>query len=296
MARRFAGDAAGRRQPQSAARSSRSRPCSAPFGVDDRARRRSSACPSRRRPATTFEENAALKALAAATRQRAAGAGRRFRAGACRRSAAQPGIYSAAGPARTRDFHGRAWSGWTSSAQGVATMATARAHFVACWRWPGRTAHVELSTAGSWPLVWPPRGERRLRLRSRCSMPDGDDARTFGEMRRPGEARDQPPRPRFRQAGGGCFSRWHSPRPGDRAVRVSPDPGVYSIGRSAGRNARIATSTAMSATASIRRAGARPAHRSRPSRRADARTASRTSIFFGGGTPSLMAPDDGRRR
>ena len=53
---------------------------------------------------TTFEENAALKALAAASRCRSAGARRRFRRCASTRSAASPASIRRAGPGRTKDF------------------------------------------------------------------------------------------------------------------------------------------------------------------------------------------------
>ena len=63
-----------------------------------------------------------------------------------------------------------------------------------------------------------------------------------------------------------------------------------STGRSASPNAPIATSTAMSARPSTRRRGARRCSPTSPMRRADVPGRRLTSIFFGGGTPSLMPP------
>ena len=100
---------------------------------------------------------------------------------------------------------------------------------------------------------------------------------TFGEMDPAAEAPHQPPRPRLRQAGRGLF-RGRVNRHGAPPSRLRAGPSLprmrgrrrgwgrarpsrsrsISIGRSAGRNARIATSTAMSASASTRRAGRAP--------------------------------------
>ena len=140
-------------------------------------------------------------------------------------------------------------------------------------------------------LVWPPRGELGFGY-DPVFLPDGYD-KTFGEMTAAGKARLEARRRR----------RAVAPRPRLPEIRprkaglghercANPASASTSIGRSARPSAPIATSTAMSATSrSTRSASPQP---SRPSlRRCAPRTGPRqvTSIFLGGGTPSLMKPE-----
>ena len=135
-------------------------------------------------------------------------------------------------------------------------------------------------------LVWPPRGTRGFGY-DPMFVPDGDEL-TFGEMEPDAKHRDLAPRPRFRRS---------SPRlPRRRRAGLSRASASTSTGRSAPRSAPIATSTAMSA----RRHRRSPLRSPRYLRELDtgprgAGPQPSRSIFFGGGTPSLMPPGDGRR-
>ena len=133
-----------------------------PFGSKRSAPARS-ACPSRRRPARTFEGNAALKARAAADGERPAGAGRRFRpvgAGARRRARHLFGALGRPGQGlRAGHGAGRAAS-WTSRAPTAAPGSSPRS------RSPGRTARRGVPRRGRMAASDLPAARRpRLRLR-----------------------------------------------------------------------------------------------------------------------------------
>ena len=132
-------------------------------------RRASWACPSRRRPARRFRANARIKAEAAAQGVGPAGVRRRFRArGRCARRRS-PASIRRAGPGRTRTF-GRAMETIEAMLRerGAKSAGAPRAaHFVSalCVAWPdGHVEEFEATVDGT--LVWPPRGDRGLRLRS----------------------------------------------------------------------------------------------------------------------------------
>ena len=213
------------------------------------------------------------------------------------RSTAQPGVYTAnwaETPDGTRDFGiamqkvedccaaGRARSS-RSSAPAVSSPSSA---------WPGRMAMPNIFAARS-RARWSGRRAATLGFGyDPVFLPDGYD-KTFGEMTaeekhgwKPGDSRGAvAPRPRLPEIRAGEAG---------LGMRRSANPASASMstGRSARPNAPIATSTAMSATSrSTRSALPRP---SRPSwRRCARRTGPRevTSIFLGGGTPSLMKPE-----
>ena len=239
---------------------------------------------------TTFEENAALKA-------RRRGDGRRR----CRRSptipascvdalGGAPGIYSArwAGPAKDFGAAMRAVED-ELAALGATTPEQRRAAFVAvlCLAWPdGASETFRGEVDGT--LVWPPRGDARLRLR-----PDVPARRLRPHLRRDdgrGEAwpptrlgRPVAPRPRLRAL---------RPRKAGRRMSESePGFGVYvhwpfcaakcpycdfnsHVRHQPPDQARFAAAFAREIATTAARAPGRTV----------------TSIFLGGGTPSLMEP------
>ena len=242
----------------------------------------------------TFRANAAIKAIAAANAAQlpafADDSGLVVDAldGA-------PGIYSARWAGEGKDFMA-AMSRIERLLQerGATAPGQRGAHFVSalCVAWPdGHLEEVEARVDGT--LVWPPRGTAGFGY-DPAFLPDGHD-RTFGEMTsiekhglpRSGSACRTVPAP---------SSNWRrsalaSPHPTPPHARAKEPSASTCTGRSACRNARIAISTAMSgmrrSTRSALRAPLRA--RSKPRRRVR-RTRTVTSIFLGGGTPSLMQP------
>ena len=133
-------------------------------------------------------------------------------------------------------------------------------------------------------LAWPPRGDRGFGY-DPIFVPDGYDI-TFGEMD-PGRSTRSATAP---TPSGSLSERCFACAMTTRAAAREPGSGSMCTGPSAGRNARTATSTAMSGPASIMPAGAaRCCAELDHYARADAGP-HLTSIFFGGGTPSLMEP------
>ena len=130
---------------------------------------------------STFEENAALKALAAAE-----AAGLPALADdsglAVEALGGDPGIYSARWAGEGRDFaHAMEKIEAGLDARGARDPASRRAAFIAalCLAWPDRhTECVEGRVDGT--LVWPPRGNKGFGY-DPMFLPDGH-ARTFGEM------------------------------------------------------------------------------------------------------------------
>ena len=147
-----------------------------------------------------FEANAALKARAAAAGERAAGAGRRFRAGRAGAGRRAGHLLGALGRAGARISAPR-WSGCERELGG---QETGSAHFVAvlALAWPdGEIATFRGEVARPAGLA----AARRARLRLR---PDLRPRRVRHDLRRdrPGrEAPHQPPRARLREAGRACF-------------------------------------------------------------------------------------------
>ncbi len=245
---------------------------------------------------TTFEENAYIKAHAAAV---ATGlpalsddSGMCVDAldGAARRLHRQLGG-DAGRQARFRHRHaeGRGCC-CRKSARSSRSERTARFVAVICLAWPdGDAEYFRGEVEGT--LVWPPRGELGFGY-DPVFLPDGYD-KTFGEMTRRGEARLE-----ARPGRGAVASRPRLPeiRPRQAGLgmseRANPASASISIGRSARPNAPIATSTAMSATSRSTRS-ALPRAFATELATMRARTGPRevTSIFLGGGTPSLMKPE-----
>jgi XTP/dITP diphosphohydrolase len=133
--------------------------------------------------ATTFDENARLKAVAAAKAARLPAIGDDSGL-VVEALGGQPGIYSArwAGRGRDRDF-GRAMRNVQEKlhAAGADTPDKRRAKFVAviCYAVPdGRSETFRGEVAGH--LVWPPRGDKGFGY-DPMFVPDGH-AQTFGEM------------------------------------------------------------------------------------------------------------------
>ena len=161
-----------------------------------------------------------------------------------------------------------------------------------------RTARFRCTLVLAWPdghdevfegriegqCVWPMRGTQGHGY-DPMFQPNGHDAdpRSDGPL---GEEPDQPPRRRLRQDGGGLPWLRPIPRTGVRA-----DSASTSTGRSAPRNAPTATSTATSAARWTRTAGAGRWSRTYGRWRRRCRAAGCDSVFFGGGTPSLMPPE-----
>ena len=208
-----------------------------------------------------------------------------------------PGIHSARWAGPERDF-ARAMETIEEKLRerGATTPERRKAHFVSalCVAWPdGHVEEFEGRVDGT--LVWPPRGDQGFGY-DPMFLPDGH-TRTFGEM--PSDEKHGlpprgkglvPPRARLPQAGGGVpWPELRTPlRSWGRKIRLSAS---MCTGRSACRNAPIATSTATSATppSTSRVSCAHSPPRSRRPQRA-CRAATVSTIFFGGGTPSLMQP------
>ena len=231
---------------------------------------------------TTFEANATIKALAADARQRPAGAGRRFgpqRARARRRARR---LHRRLGRPDARR-HGRHAAHPGRARQARRARHRCRAHAppsIACWRWPGPTSMSSCSTARSTAAS----SGRRAAAAATATIPASSrsaTARTTAEMSDAEKNAISHRGRAFAQAGRGLLP----------MTRAQLRWASTSTGRSASRSAPTATSTAMCATASSRRAGARRcstelehAAREAPDRRVE-------TMFFGGGTPSLMAPE-----
>ena len=254
------------------ARSARSATCSAPMG-SSRSPPPSSTCPSRTRsappsstmptsrraPPPTFPACPRSPTTAAcASRRSATGPASSRRAGRSPIRACRP----RPGPARStgeRDFN-RAMRRVQDELEALGPDASRNAHFVCalalCWP-DGHSEWFEGRVDGT--LTLPPRGDERLRLR-----PDLRPRRPRADLRRDGpgrEARDEPPRRRLPQAGGGASVN-HPVVPAKRESSRRRAGFAYagmtmawpstSTGRSASPNAPIATSTAMSASRSTR--------------------------------------------
>ena len=246
-------------------------------------RRPSSACPSPKRPATTFAGNAELKALAAAR-----GAGLPALADdsglAVDALGGAPGSLSPrAGPGRAKDF---AMAMQRVERQLGAAMPTGApiSSAVLALAWPD--GHVELFEGKvDGRLVWPPRGDARLRLR-----PDLPARGRSRDLRRDGPRGKHAISHRaaaFRLLIAACF---RSERRHMRRVDQDPGFALYvhwpfckskcpycdfnshvreRIDQARWRRALLAELDHYAALT--------------PGRRV-------TSIFFGGGTPSLMEP------
>ena len=199
----FGGRPAGHRQPQSRARSRRSRRCWRPLRVE-----RVSA--ARARPARAGGDRRHLRRQRGAEGagrgrgERAAGARRRFRprrAGAGRRARAST---RRAGPARPRIS---AWR-WSGSSASSATSDRARPFRRGAGARLARRPHAESVPTARSKAAWS--GRRAATAASattRCSCRHGVRS-TFGEMDPAEKHRDQPPRPRLRQARRrACFRR-----------------------------------------------------------------------------------------
>ena len=153
----------------------------APLGIECRLGRRSSDCPSRTRPATSFAENAGLKAEAAAAASGMIGARRRFRPRGRRRSTARPASIRRAGRGPAKDFGLAMQRVATRARRRAARNDRPRAISSARWRLPGTDGPrpvFEGKVYGT--LVWPPRGTRGFGY-DPIFVPDGYDE-TFGEM------------------------------------------------------------------------------------------------------------------
>ena len=162
---------------------------------------------------------------------------------------------------------------------------------------PGRTAISRNSRRRvDGTLVWPPRGDAGFGY-DPMFLPDGQTPhlRRDDERRkaRPAAARPRPvaPRPRLPQAGGGVPCQVVE-APALKQADAHRASASTCTGRSACRSARIATSTAMSATPrSTRRASCARSQPRSPRPRRARRAAPSRRIFLGGGTPSLMQPE-----
>ena len=236
------------------------------------------ACPSPRRPAPRSRP---MPSSRRAPRPRRAGCRRwpTIAAWWCRRWAARPASIPRAGPGRSKDF-ARPWRG--SSASSAA-------------RRPPRPFRLRA-------------GARLARRPCR----DASAARCMGSwsFRRAARAASATTRSSCRTAAPRPSARWirgRSTRISHRAARLRQLVAALLCARRrvsrrgalalyihwpfCNRNAPIATSTAMCASASTRRAGARALIAELDhAAAAPARPARCVSIFFGGGTPSLMAP------
>ena len=232
MARRFAGERLVARHATIRA-SSRDRGPARALRASTRWAPARSACPSPRRPAPPSRTNAALKARAAARGERAAGARRRFRAGRAGAGRRARHLFRALGRARRAISRWR----WAGRARARRRRRPAAPISSPCWRSPGPTGMSRSFAARSHgSLVFPPRGTRGFGY-DPIFVPDGR-TQTFGEMDPAQEARHQPPRRGVPQA---------SPPP--VWARHDASSRSTSTGRSASRNAPIATSTAMCAPA-----------------------------------------------
>ena len=239
-----------------------------------------SACPSRTRPETSFTENAQAQGGSR-------GKGLRPRRHLptipglrSRRLAASPASIRRAGP-ETRRISGSPW-------QRVHELLAAKAPKTrapissARWRLPSPTARPKCSKARCSGRLSGRRAGRRGFGYDPIFVPDGYDE-TFGEME-----------PELKDA----IS--HRARAFEQMMLAAYDDelshsGSMCIGRSAWPNAPIATSTPMSAMAASTRATSLAAYLAELEHFASlapGRTV--TSIFFGGGTPSLMGREHGR--
>ena len=175
--------------------------------------------------------------------------------------------------------------------RGATTPERRNAHFVSalCVAWPdGHVEEFEARVDGT--LVWPPRGDQGFGY-DPMFLPDGH-TRTFGEMSSE-EKHGLPPRGKGLSHRARAFLKLAEACLVDQVCLTlsSPPSASTSTGRSACRNVPIATSTAMcAASRSTRRASSRALHAeiAATAARAPGRTVS--TIFFGGGTPSLMQP------
>ena len=280
MARRFAVPEAGRGHPQPRQGGRDPHACCRRFGVEIVSAADLGLPAPPTRPARPSRSNATIKALAAT------------RASGCRRWPTisglsvqaldgQPGVYTAdwEGPTRDAMVGMRRIQDEFAGARVPDTDAARAAtfHCVLALAWPDE--HVELVHGTlDGRIVWPPRGSGGHGY-DPCFQPKGD-TRTTAEMTDAEKNAISHRGRAFRQAGRGLLPMT------PRQLWAS-----MSIGRSANRSAPTATSTAMCATASSRRAGARAlltelehAAREAPDRRVE-------TMFFGGGTPSLMEPE-----
>ena len=203
-----------------------------------------------------------------------------------------PGIYSARWAGEAKDFMA-AMSRIERLLQerGATTPDKRKAHFVSalCVAWPdGHLEEVEARADGT--LVWPPRGTAGFGY-DPAFLPDGH-ARTFGEMTsiekaRPAAARPRPVAPgaRLRQTGGDLP--WLAPN----AITRSKAFGVYvhwpfCLSKCPYCDFNSHVRHAPIDEERFARAFAREIETT--AARAPERTV--TSIFLGGGTPSLMQP------
>ena len=140
-----------------------------PFGLEAKSAREYG-LPEPDETGTTFEENAYIKAFAAAKATGLPALVRRFRPDD-RRARRAPGVYTAnwaETPDGTRDF-GIAMQRAEVAMQEVGAVEPEqrKGRFVAviCLAWPdGEAEYFRGEAEGT--LVWPPRGDKRLRLRS----------------------------------------------------------------------------------------------------------------------------------
>ena len=241
--------------------------------------------PSPRRPARAFAENARIKAAAAAKAAALAGLRRRFRPrGRCARRRARH-LFGALGGAR-QGLPPAPWARSRSSCSELGATApearTRALHLGACAS-PGPTAMSKTSKAGSTARWCGRRAATKASATIRCSCPTAHDAHLRRDAERgearpaAGQAAASPTAPAPSAPRGGLPWQGLMKRAPPRRATA---PGTWrsasmSTGRSACRNAPIATSTAMSATPRSTRRGSCARSRPRSLRRPRARPAAR---------------------
>ena len=235
----------------------------------------------------------AIKAIAAAQGRATAGLCRRFRPGGRCAGRRARHLLGALGR-REQGFHGGDDAGSSACCRSAAPTAPdqRKAHFVSalCVAWPdGHLEEVEARVDGT--LVWPPRGTAGFGY-DPMFLPDGH-TRTFGEMTsdreaRPAAARPRPvaPRPRLRQTGGDLP--WLAPNAITRSERLRRlrALAVLPVEMPVLRLQQPCPPRADRRGALCRAPSRARSRRPRRARRA----ATVSSIFLGGGTPSLMQP------
>ena len=231
----------------------------------------------------TFADNADLKAREAADLSRAAGARRRQRP--VRRCAARPAghFLGALGRGRGRQARLDAGDGEASGAKSRRPSPTParrafrlRAGDRLAQRRPDRDVRGRVDGT----LVWPPRGDRGFGY-DPMFVPVGHE-QTFGELDPRAEARDQPPRGRLPQARGGAER-----MSGEPLALYVHWPFCVSKCPYCDFNSHVRATIDQDAWREALLADLAHEARLLPGRRL-------TSIFFGGGTPSLMDPRDRR--
>ena len=206
-----------------------------------------------------------------------------------------PGVHTADWaelPGGGRDFHQAMRRTWAELEEtGAPAPRTARFRCTLVLAWPdGHDEVFEGAVEGQ--CVWPMRGDAGPRLRS-----DVPARRSRADLRSDGPGREEPHQPP-RPAPSSAWSRAALPEFAPQAVARRPRTGAPAAsasmctGRSAPPNAPTATSTATSAPASTTRPlAARAGRGGRGRRRGNCPGRVVDTVFFGGGTPSLMPPE-----